>query len=73
MAECNKISWWTLFFGAVGLAIGYYLNTLANRKLLEDLKAELQNINQQENLGRSTPELERRKYELEGAIKILQK
>lgn len=45
-----KISWQMIVLGILSIALGYYLNTLANRKsnekLIAMIKAELETINQ---------------------------
>lgn len=76
-----KVNKWTVLLAIVSLSAGFFLNWLANnianKKLLEQIKAEIAIINQKQRQGRTSPEesvlLERRKSELEAQINILSK
>lgn len=58
-----------------GFFLNYYSTKIANDKLLQELKAELDLINkaQQTTRGASSSFLERRKGEVEAEIRVLSK
>ena len=64
-----KISWQMLLLGILSIGLGYYLNTLANKrsneKLIAAIKEELALMNQTK--GRITNPLERTQIELQEA------
>lgn len=72
----GRVNYTSVVIGLAGLALGFFLNmysnSLSNKKLLADLKDELQNIHTNQARGRSLPGAEQRKQELEGAIKVLE-
>ena len=67
-----KINWLTLFFAAITLGIGYYLNKLANERnnaiLLEQLKAELESLKNQPQTSRVADQ----QKQIEAQISLLQ-
>lgn len=71
-----RVNWASILFGAIGLAIGYFLNVYANKvsnqELLAQLKAELESIKNQSKTGKISPATQQRQTDLEGAIKILE-
>lgn len=68
-------NWKVIVIGILGLSLGaflnYIVNNISNKKLLDELRAELASYQAQNAAGRITTETQKRITELQAQINIL--
>lgn len=68
-------NWIAIIVGIAGLTAGFLLNVYANKqsekRIIDQLTAEINSIKAQQKVGRSTPESQTRLIQLEAQLQLL--
>lgn len=75
MWDFIKRNWIAIIVGLAGLTAGFLLNVYANKqsekRIIDQLTAEIESIKSQQKAGRSTPETDKRLIQLEAQLQLL--
>lgn len=76
MFEFIKRNWKVILIGIVGLTLGFLLNIYANtqseKRIIDAIIAEIQEIKNKQNSGRITSEEQKKLIQLQAQLDILQ-